>query len=202
VRRCSLASIAALAGLAFAAMGCAEAQPAPIAVATPPAAEASIASLGAYFREQEPDPLRRLTAVHDWVVDRVAYDIASPRRAPMSAIDPDTVFQRRAAICLGYAKLVAALGDAAGLPISVVIGAALGPDGAWEGHAWNEVWIDGWPREIDATWDAGVVDKHGVFVRRYSTQYFLPSLNDFEQDHLFTEPAVRLPDLVTLRRRA
>ena len=47
----------------------------PLVRAIPAEAETSYDSVAKYIAEREDDPLQRVKALHDYVADRVAYDI-------------------------------------------------------------------------------------------------------------------------------
>lgn len=151
----------------------------PLVAALPATAEASIADVGRYIAEREPDHRRRVKALHDYVADRIAYDAEAYRTRQMPPQDAETVFRTRMGVCAGYANLLAALGDAAGEEIVVVVGDARtrGSDLTGEGHAWNAAHLDGAWTLIDATWDAGGL-VNGAFEKGYRTEY------------LFAPPAV------------
>jgi transglutaminase-like putative cysteine protease len=141
----------------------------------PPEAESSIAALGRHLAAQEPNPWLRVKALHDYVADRVAYDVASYRSGTFPPQDAETVFRTRRSVCAGYANLLAALGEAAGETIVVVGGDARndGADVTGEGHAWNAARIGGRWALLDATWDAGHVEGDR-FEKRYGTEYLFP----------------------------
>ena len=40
----------------------------------PPGSEDSYERVARHVREHEPDPYRRIKALHDWIADRVSYD--------------------------------------------------------------------------------------------------------------------------------
>jgi hypothetical protein len=94
------------------------------------------------------------------------------------------VFARRKGVCEGYARLYVALGRAAGVEVSYVLGVAIVGKGVLALHAWNEARVGDRVEPIDVTWDAGTTDDAGAFHKTYSTQYFLPAREDFERDHL------------------
>jgi len=144
----------------------------PLVASLPTYAERSIEDVARYLAERERDPWMRVKALHDYVADRVAYDVDAYRRRDFEGQDAPTVFQRRRAVCAGYANLLAALGKATGDDIRVVVGDARvdGSDLTGEGHAWNAARIgDAWVL-IDATWDAGNVSDKG-FEKEYDTDY-------------------------------
>lgn len=151
----------------------------PLVIGMPAEAEASIAAVGKYIAEREPDHRLRIKALHDYVADRVAYDavaLAEDRYPPQ---DAETVFTTHMGVCAGYANLLTALGDAAGEEIVVVVGDARndGSDLTGESHAWNAARIDDVWHLIDATWDAGTVEGR-TYTKGYKTSY------------LFAPPAV------------
>lgn len=145
-----------------------------------PEAESSIAGVARFIARAESDPWLRVKALHDYVADRVAYDVPALRSGRFPPQDAETVFRSRRAVCAGYAQLLAALGQASGDEIVVVPGDARadGGDVTGSGHAWNAARIDGRWTLIDATWDAGRVAPDG-FTKEYGTRY------------LFTPPEVQ-----------
>src|SRR6185503_16173663 len=95
----------------------------------PASAETSIASVAQYIAQRETDPWMRVKALHDYVADRVSYDVEALRSKTYPPQDAQTVFRTRRSVCAGYANLLAALGAAAGEDI-VVIGGDARNDGA------------------------------------------------------------------------
>jgi transglutaminase-like putative cysteine protease len=144
----------------------------PLVTSIPPEAEQSIESVGRYFRANEADPWRRIKALHDYVADRVTYDVDAYRAGRYEGQDAESAFRSRRTMCAGYSNLLAALGKVTGDDIRVVGGDARtdGSDLTGEGHAWNVVHVgDRWAL-VDATWDAGSVTADG-FVKKYDTDY-------------------------------
>ncbi len=89
----------------------------------------------------------KVFAIHEYIMKNVSYDNNSTagktRRKKQDAL---SVLENRVAVCEGYAKLFAALTRAQGIPAAFMEGKA------WNGqHAWNNVWIDGTWRLVDAT---------------------------------------------------
>ena len=167
----------------------------PLVLGMPAEAEASIAAVGKYIAEREPDRRLRVKALHDYVADRVAYDGAAylARHRPDFVFPPqdaETVFAKRLGVCAGYAQLLAALGDAAGEEIVIVTGDARvnGSDATGESHAWNAARIDDTWHLIDATWDSGNTDDRGAFKKRYRATYLFVPAPVFAVDHFPREP--------------
>jgi Transglutaminase-like superfamily len=144
----------------------------PLVASIPEDAERSVEEVARYIAQREADPWMRVKALHDYVADRIAYDVDAYKRREFGDQDAATVLRRRRAVCAGYANLLAALGKVTGDDIRVVVGDARtdGSDLTGEGHAWNAARIgDAWVL-IDATWDAGNVTGQG-FEKEYDTDY-------------------------------
>ena len=147
------------------------------AIANMPAnVETSIESVAKYIVSKESNPVLRVKALHDYVADRIAYDAESYFAGKYPPQDAETVFRTRKAVCAGYAKLLEALGKAAGEEIVYVVGDARTQtsDLSGQGHAWNAVKVNGQWNLIDATWDSGYVDRAKGFTKSYRTEYLMP----------------------------
>jgi len=159
----------------------------PLVAAMPASAETSIGAVGYYIAEHERDPVQRVKALHDWVVDRIAYDVpalALPH-IPQEDAEPEDVFRNRKGVCSGYALLLVALGRVTGDEIAYVVGdARLGhkEDEGGTGHAWAAARLGGKWYLIDPTWDAGSVDGER-FTKAYHTEYLFTSPEIFGLDH-------------------
>lgn len=166
----------------------------------PAEAERSIDSVARYIAEREQRPFQRIKALHDYLADRVAYDAPALAAGSIPPQEPARVFRERIAVCAGYARLLVALGEAAGERIVYVGGVSRdqGGDVSGGGHAWNAAEIEGRWYLIDATWDAGWVDGD-TFHKQYKSDYlFTPPtvfgtnhFPDREQWQLRTEPLSR-----------
>ncbi|MBE9113991.1 transglutaminase [Nodosilinea sp. LEGE 07298] len=148
----------------------------PAVVNMPASAETSIESVAQYIASQEKDPLLRVKALHDYVADRIAYDAPNYFAGIYPPQDAETVFQRRVAVCAGYAKLLEALGQAIGEEIVYLTGDARTSTSDLEGqlHAWNAAKVNGQWYLIDPTWDSGSVDRASGFKKGYKTDYLFP----------------------------
>lgn len=148
----------------------------PAVVNIPASAETSIESVAQYIASQEKDPMLRIKALHDYVADRIAYDAPNYFAGNYPPQDAETVFQRRVAVCAGYAKLLEALGQAIGEDIVYVTGDSRSSTSDLEGqsHAWNAAKINGQWYLIDATWNSGSVDRASGFKKGYKTDYLFP----------------------------
>lgn len=172
----------------------------PAVLALTPADETSPRAVGRFLAAREPDQWQLARAVHDYVADRVAYDVDSYRNGRYPPQDAATTFRTRLSVCAGYAALFEAIGRAAGLTVQTVGGRARGltPEGMGEGHAWNAVKLDGRWYLVDTTWDSGQVGDDG-FHKNYRTAYFLTPPEVFLARHYPDEdrwqllPVVRTP---------
>jgi transglutaminase-like putative cysteine protease len=158
------------------------------AVATMPASvETSIKSVAQYIAKQEPDPILRIKALHDYVADRIAYDSDAFYAGKYPDQEAETVFKTRKGVCAGYANLLYALASAIHEQVIVVTGNArdetAGDRLAGMGHAWNAAHIGKRWYLIDVTWDAGSISPEKGFTKAYSTDYFLPPAQVMIQDH-------------------
>jgi transglutaminase/protease-like cytokinesis protein 3 len=148
--------------------------------------ETSPESVAKYIAEREPDQMQRVKALHDWVADRVAYDVPAylANRIPEGDYDARTVFRTRLAVCGGYADLLALLGKITGDEILYVAGDARSSQSPMEGegHAWNAARIGGAWYLMDATWDAGGLVLSG-FEKSYQTGFLFTPPDQFAITH-------------------
>lgn len=166
----------------------------PAAAAAPKEAEASVEALGGYFKGAEPNELARLKALHDWVAVNVAYDGNALKTKEFPPQTADAVLSSRRGVCEGYARLLVALGEKAGVDIRYVIGDAKGAGGEVDGagHAWNVATVGGKRYLVDATWDAGTLDDAFVFKAGYRTEYLMTPPEVFIGDHFPREEGDQL----------
>lgn len=148
--------------------------PDPIVTSIPEVEQASVEAVGKYLAARIKDPRKLTKALHDYVVLRLTYDeralelIMAKQYETVPPQDADTVFATRTGVCEGYARLMVALGKAAGVEIAYVTGyirdahrrvapadseATLRSTLEGYSHAWNAVKLDGRWYLLDATWD-------------------------------------------------
>jgi transglutaminase-like putative cysteine protease len=165
------------------------------AIASMPAnVETSIESVAQYIVSKETDPVLRVKALHDYVADRVAYDAESYFAGVYPPQDAETVFRTRKSVCAGYAKLLEALGKAAGVEIVYVTGKSRSQvsELSGQGHAWNGVKVNGQWYLIDPTWDSGYVSREKGFTKNYRTEYLMPPPEVIGITHFPKDPAWQL----------
>lgn len=147
---------------------------------------ASIEAVGELIRAGERDPFLRVKAIHDFVVQWVAYDpkAIDPKYQPPTQ-EAGQVFKRRVATCDGYANLMLAIAKVTGDDLVKVVGRSradgVGLDGFY--HSWIGATIKGKRYLIDPTWDAGQVFGK-EFRARYATSYLFTPPDIFAYDHL------------------
>jgi hypothetical protein len=85
-------------------------------------------AVGKYLAARIPDQKRLAKALHDYVVLRMTYDEATfqlrgeERYTKRPSQKADDVFVARTAVCEGYARLLVALGEAAGIETAYITG--------------------------------------------------------------------------------
>ncbi len=152
----------------------------PLVLKIPADAQRTPEEIGAFFAEHESDPLQRLKAVHDYVADRTVYDVPALRTKQFPPQDAQSVLDNKIGVCAGYAQLVKAIGDAAGLEVVVVVGETRSSEGL--GHAWNAANVGGSWYLLDGTWDAGSVSGD-TFTKSFGTRYLMTPPSVFLTDH-------------------
>mgnify|MGYP001203908287 FL=1 len=144
--------------------------------------EAVIALASKLTEELETDA-DKSRAIHDWVAGNIRLDpsaYVSDTARDDTALD---VLESRTTSGKGFARLMAALHRAAGIPSKLVSGEVLIGE-EWQEHDWNEVYIEGRWVVQDAAWDAGELDVDlGVFHPKLSHDYYDPAPEKFNQDH-------------------
>ncbi|XP_039622981.1 kyphoscoliosis peptidase-like [Polypterus senegalus] len=104
--------------------------------------------------ELQKTELQKIRAIWTWIINNIAYDTEqSPR-------DPEEVFRRRKAKCVGQANLFKEMCRFAGIECVVISG---------QRHRWNAVCIEDRWHLLDVTW--------------IKEEYFLTHPEIFQKDH-------------------
>ncbi|MEQ8982841.1 MAG: transglutaminase domain-containing protein, partial [Deltaproteobacteria bacterium] len=161
-------------------------RPSPHALATniPASASGSYEQVAQHIASRVRDPYELTKAIHDFIAVRIDYDADFDlNRLPPS--DPKTVFDRREAVCAGYARLFKAMMETVGYRAVYISGDArfAQPRNPSASHAWNAVELEGRWYLVDVTWDAGHIDGRD-FVEKYRTDYLLAPPDIFVLTHL------------------
>lgn len=157
----------------------------PVVASLTPEIEKNIKSVAEYIAQKESDPYLRVKALHDYVINRVTYDldVLKGTTGVRPSQDAQTVFSTRKAVCEGYANLFTALGRAIGINVVVIegdirqdlapldvipeISRLLDSNYNWTRHAWNAVKVsDNW-QLVDTTWDDSDLNQ-------YRSDYLMP----------------------------
>jgi len=158
----------------------------PVVANMPESVKTSPEAVAKYIAEREKDPFLRVKALHDFVADRIAYDVPLLSQNPKTwpSQKPDAVFKSKKAVCMGYAQLLEEMGRHTGDEIVYVVGVSrgLGGEVSGGGHAWNAAKVEGRWYLIDATWNAGNVNGT-KFEKSYGTRYLFTPPNIFGVDH-------------------
>lgn len=164
----------------------------PILARMPPSVDTSPEAAGRWLGDTlRDDPFRLAKALHDYIADRVEYDLAALAAfpdVPRDAVEAEGTWRTRRGVCAGYADLFRVMAKAAGLEAAYVVGETRSESGGVRPikHAWNAVKIrDGWYL-LDVTWNAGSADSATggkVFRKRYSTEYLFAPPEVFGLDH-------------------
>jgi hypothetical protein len=140
-------------------------------------AEATLESLVKYLVKPAKNDREKVRAIFRWVADRLQYDAAALFAGKPGDNSAATVFKTRKCVCGGYANLMKAMCDEAGIEAVVIIGKARGfgsevgrPKAS--GHAWNAVKLDDKWCLLDATWAGRGLEKQKS-LRTFKPYYFL-----------------------------
>lgn len=150
----------------------------PLIAKMTPETEKSIKSVANYIAKNESDPYLRIKAIHDYVTNRVEYDLDVLTTGYRPKQDAETVFKTHQAVCEGYAKLFQALAKAMGEKVVYVRGRvreefapvdlipfylrAGTSKHDWTLHAWNAVKIEDSWHLVDTTWDDNKQNKYSA----------------------------------------
>jgi len=163
----------------------------PVVANMKPSEETSIEAVAMNIAARERNPFMRVKALHDWVADRVAYnihDIEGGQRA-------QDAFDKRTSVCAGYSRLLMELGKHTGDEIVYLVGVSRDMSGevGGIGHAWNAAKIEGNWYLIDVTWNAGSLEGT-TFKKNYSTDYLFTPPHIFHTNHLPDESEWQLTE--------
>ena len=114
-------------------------------------------------------------AIYKHVITKIKYDHTAANNGTYIYKDYNAVntLLSSIAVCEGYANLIAAMSRAYGIRTKVIFGQGV-LNSRYISHAWNEVYIHGKWKVVDATWDSV-----------YKTQsYLFMSPERFAQDHI------------------
>jgi len=127
----------------------------------------------------------KVKAVHDWICTNIEYDHDNYLNGtiPVSSYRTHGAITTGKAVCQGYAELFEDFMDALGIDCIIVSGRADNGK-VVDGHAWNQVKVDGKWYNIDVTWDDPVTSRGGQLTRY---DYFLIGNAQISKDHFTSQ---------------
>lgn len=174
----------------------------------PESVQTSVDAVGKYLAARITDKRRLIKALHDYTVLRLTYDTPTSqlrgedRYTKRPSQEGEDVWRAKTGVCEGYARLMVALGKAAGVEIAYITGYIrdterdVDPAASEDvvkatlegyGHAWNAAKVDGVWYLVDATWD-DTSDSATIV----PTTYLFTPPKLFRFDHLPEETAWQL----------
>lgn len=118
----------------------------------------------------EMSDLKKIEAVHDWIINEASYDFNDT--IPAASCDIEGIILNKTAVCTGYAKTFQYFMDVLGIDCEVISGG---------GNVWNQVCVEGQWYNIDVGKDRLVYSDGSS---RLSYRYFLIDNDTFHEDHI------------------
>ena len=116
----------------------------------------------------------KVKAIYDYICDNVSYDYDQLYNEEYTLkYTAYAALINKTAVCQGYATLLYAMLEQAGIDTRVIAGLGNGSGDSWENHAWNIVELEDQYYLCDATWD------HNRAVYDVEYDYFLKGNDDF-----------------------
>ncbi|MBC7487175.1 MAG: hypothetical protein H7282_10535 [Cytophagaceae bacterium] len=126
----------------------------------------------------------KFRVIFRWISDTIRYSYSN------RTTKPDLVIKKGCAVCAGYAYLLKAMCDRAGIECVVVSGYAktlptdIGKQLTETDHAWNAVKLYGKWYLADLTWASGYYDRvKKKYTKKFNECYFLADPNFFYKKH-------------------
>lgn len=173
----------------------------------PATREQSIKDLSEYLAMNCHNDIEKARVLYRWITENIYYDTGFTRGNLTGFVSPDSVLQKRTAVCGGYAGLYKSLSEAMGLTVVELDGYAKGshytPGDSFSGpynHSWIAVQIDSNWQFIDPTWGSGYINEKREYVHQFNDYYFLVPPEELIYSHFPGNPEWQLLDsTVTLR---
>ena len=89
-----------------------------------------------------------------WMIENITYDFDNYLNStiPSQSYESYGAIVNKKAVCDGYSKAFLKIAQDCGLTVARVSGQANGY-GGWEGHSWNQIYLDGEWYNVDVTWE-------------------------------------------------
>lgn len=141
----------------------------------------------------EGDTRYKIQMIHDLIVNTLTYDPRVYSRTPITEAEKteinalfatakkkytnpnDITLYTGYGVCEDYANLFHEMCTRAGIQCRKIVGKSRG-----EGHAWNQIYVDGTWYSVDCTWD-DPISRSRIPILRYD--YFMISMEEMAGDH-------------------
>ncbi len=165
-----------------------------IAAQAPDELTRSVDTLTDYLVADAKTDLQKARVIYSWIAHNIVYDLPSYLAGQIRDVNvkPETVLEKRVAVCDGYTRLFQAMAKRAGLKAERITGTAKGYGVERDrrglqraNHAWNAVELEGAWYLVDATWGAGYIDSQTrEYVPLFNEFFFLTPPEQFRFSHL------------------
>lgn len=146
-------------------------------VMRPEELDAAIDAIVEEIKNSSDTELGRAIAIYEWITNNTAYKYGIVGEDQFF----ENVVQNGYAVCGGYANSFKRLAKAVGLDVNYVSG---WPEDGGEGHAWNQVKIDGQWYNLDTTWgDIGTMPEGEALKYIWMYEDLFMSDKMFNEDH-------------------
>jgi hypothetical protein len=163
----------------------------------------NVKSLAEYLSIKAENDVEKTRAFYVWIANHIDYadsllnyDWLSMKEHVISQ-SADMVYQRKSAICLGYAELFKTMCEYVNIPAESIFGLCKDQDDliANMGHAWNAVLLNGKWELVDPTWGSVELDSKNKKIKNtFREKYFLTPARVFLEDHFPVDPIWQLLD--------
>lgn len=126
---------------------------------------ASYTYLANHLTQDFPDDQSKVRSIYTWIALNISYDQESFNGGIKRDQSADIVWDRKMAVCEGYANLFNEMCDIVGIESRIVKGYVknfIAGDLKFPNHAWNSVKIDGKWKLLDVTWAS--VNNEGILL--------------------------------------
>jgi hypothetical protein len=142
----------------------------------------------------------KVRAYYRWITETIDYDVdlmlamSEGDEIRHQSQDPDTVFDRRIAVCEGYARLLKKFCESSNISCEIIPGYSKASEDEKVMdlfHAWNAVKVDNNWQLVDVTW-ANNYMADGEYNKAFNGKYFMEAPETFLKDHLPLDPMWQL----------
>ena len=158
---------------------------------TPERAETSLNQLIKYFQKklQNLSEVEKAFLIYKWIALNIEYDFTGVKDKNYD-ISAEATFNRRKSISEGYSNLFKKISTDLHLIVKKILGHSKGLDFQLtdkfeenENHAWNAIKINKVWYFVETMWGAGYMKDHKIFIKNFSSFYFLTPPIQFIRGH-------------------